>query len=476
MRRSILSFIPAAGVVVAALVAPSTAMAWEHTLTVWLPEDMPLRYWVADDGEDGVLCVDDPTTDIDERIQNPDGSERRNCCEESVPGGYCTTVSAEGYDGWKAAECAEYSVEYQGVRENNGFIPNNTNTINFNDPREELELGVLAAAVTIPLGQAFVFDGQVYGHAIDADIVFNDNVQFDTYESIAGGTCNGGHDMRGVMTHEIGHTLGMGHSCEEEDTCTDPLLRDATMFWSVDACNITQSDVNQDDIEGFTALYGPSASFECSHEVTSDLAVGIVPFEMNCVLVSDFLNEITDASWNFGDGGTATDLTPTHTYTEAGNYTIQLSVDGERDACGEDGWSNNFRRVGYVRACDVPEVEFEAEPNGGLAYQFLNNSDISVYGCIQDIEWLVYAGTSTDGDTIVPPIKAWEPVVEFPEPGQYTVVTHIGGFAGTGSATLTFDVSRTANNGGCGCNAGASGVGLGGVLLLGLIGLVRRRS
>ena len=37
---------------------------------------------------------------------------------------------------------------------------------------------------------------------------------------------------------------------------------------------------------------------------------------------------ITSTEWDFGDGTTSTDQTPTHHYTIAGSYTVRLTVDG----------------------------------------------------------------------------------------------------------------------------------------------------
>lgn len=73
----------------------------------------------------------------------------------------------------------------------------------------------------------------------------------------AAGVANGGHvwikaDYQhhlGVMTHEVGHALGMGHSAE---SFTAPYeLRSAAMFYY--CCN----SLNADDIAGIVALYGP---------------------------------------------------------------------------------------------------------------------------------------------------------------------------------------------------------------------------
>lgn len=442
-----------------ALLALATpALAWKHTLRKWNPEDMPIRYEVADDGSQ--------TTD----------------CEETVPPGYCTEVSAEGFDAWHDAACAEFAVEYDGVAPNIGSTLDYRNRITFNDPTQVIEPGTWAVTYSPALGAAGVIDGVTYTHILDADIVFNDNATFVTGDVAAQG-CAGapfgpGASMEGVMTHEIGHFFGMGHPCEDPNKgggpCTDPVLLDATMYYTVGNCDSTQDDINEDDIEGFTALYGPYATFSCSHQVTEEQAIGVVPFDLNCVINSEYLNEISSVEWNFGDGGSSAELNATHTYTDPGNYTIQVMVHGEREACGPEGWTNNFRRVGFVRACGVPEAAFEVTHVDGLKYQMLNDSDVSVYGCIADIQWQVYKGKGTGGAPIGDPIKAWEPIVEVPEEGEYTVVMNLGGIAGTGAAMATFEAKDTRGEG-YGCSSTGSAAGGVGLLLIGALAVRRRR-
>ena len=121
-----------------------------------------------------------------------------------------------------------------------------------------------------------------------------------------------------------------------------------------------------------------------------------------------------------------------HRYETEGNFTLRAVIEGVSDTCGD--WEYSSRRVGYVRACGEPEAEFSVEAYDGLTYQFLNNTNVSVYGCIFEIQWDVF---DSDG-TLVDSIDAWEPKYPVPDYGEYRIVLIVGGPGGTGAAEMSF--------------------------------------
>jgi len=77
----------------------------------------------------------------------------------------------------------------------------------------------------------------------DADIYTSERHPF--YSSREPDGCSGEYDIDGVMTHEVGHVIGLGHST----------VSGATMYPSVSACNPANRTLEADDVAGKNDLY-----------------------------------------------------------------------------------------------------------------------------------------------------------------------------------------------------------------------------
>jgi hypothetical protein len=81
-------------------------------------------------------------------------------------------------------------------------------------------------------------DDRIY----DADVYTNTSYNF----SSTGEACSGTEfDINGIMTHEVGHVIGIGHSN----------VSGATMYPSVSACNTTVRSLEADDRAARDNLY-----------------------------------------------------------------------------------------------------------------------------------------------------------------------------------------------------------------------------
>jgi len=85
-------------------------------------------------------------------------------------------------------------------------------------------------------------EGSAY-YIDDADVYTNQ--RFDYTSSREGDGCSGEYDIDGIMTHEVGHVIGLGHSN----------VPGATMYPSVGACDFGPRTLSSDDTAGKNALY-----------------------------------------------------------------------------------------------------------------------------------------------------------------------------------------------------------------------------
>ena len=81
-------------------------------------------------------------------------------------------------------------------------------------------------------------DDRIY----DADVYTNTSVQL--YSSGESG-CSAEYDVNGIMVHEVGHVIGIGHSN----------VSGATMYPSISACNTSARTLATDDVNARNDLY-----------------------------------------------------------------------------------------------------------------------------------------------------------------------------------------------------------------------------
>ncbi len=109
--------------------------------------------------------------------------------------------------------------------------------LNFRDPQGACSGNCLAATFTGYYTQRSNGTYRIY----DADIVTN---TAHSWASL-GESCSGEFYIEGVMVHEIGHGLGLGHTS----------VSGATMYPSVSSCNNGPASTETDDENGIDSLY-----------------------------------------------------------------------------------------------------------------------------------------------------------------------------------------------------------------------------
>lgn len=179
---------------------------------------------------------------------------------------------------WRAAPCASVSFAIAAPRDVSA-ADDGTNVVIWETVAWPATLQTNAPAQTV-----LHVDGA--GHFRDADIHLN---AVDYAWSVDG--VPGTVDLRGILTHELGHVLGLGHS-------SDP---NATMFASTSDPASWRS-LEADDIAGVCALYPGAGRAECN-------ASDPCPSPYSCVAARCERDQ---------DGGVAPDARDAATTSDAG--------------------------------------------------------------------------------------------------------------------------------------------------------------
>jgi len=338
------------------------------------------------------------------------------------------------------------------------------------DIQSILDSGINAAAVTHgDFNTPLPYNGTTFFRTSASNVIFNVRNWGDP-QDIRDPGCFSHYSYLSTGTHEFGHGVGMGHSCDSGEPCPDPLLRNATMFYSGGACDPSREEINGDDAAGANAIYGIAVDFDVTPtEGTQN--VGRVPFSVRVDVPAIYqIPRYETYIWNFGDGSdpvvAANDgdvESIEHTYETEGQFTITLTAEGSDTDCGGE-FSTDRRQVGAVLACDTPAPSFDFENRGDNVVQMVNTSPLGAFGCVTNFEW------SANGQTV----PGYEPTFTFDAPGEYEVVLSASGHGGEGEARGTISVTKAAT--GEGCSASMAGRSSSLALLLGLVGLAIRRK
>ncbi len=132
----------------------------------------------------------------------------------------------------------------------------------------------------------------------------------------------------------------------------------------------------------------------------------------------------TSYSWDFGDGNSSTLADPTHTYLDAGTYTVVLTASNE---CG----SLTFTEI--VTIVSPPAVSFLADVTTGCAPLTVNFTDQSI-GDVLTWDWTFTGGVPAASNL-------QNPVVQYNTPGVYSVTLLATTSGGAGTFTQTAYIS-----------------------------------
>ena len=149
---------------------------------------------------------------------------------------------------------------------------------------------------------------------------------------------------------------------------------------------------------------------------TSDVTMGAMPLTVHFIDLSS--NDTANWLWDFGDNNTSTVESPTYVYQQAGNYTVNLTVNNSAG-------SNTTTKINYIVVGSQIRANFTANNTNGTVPLFVQFIDAST-GSPQNFSWN-FGDNATSAEQ--------NPIHEYNVSGNYTVSETVG--LGNANDTMT---------------------------------------
>jgi len=147
--------------------------------------------------------------------------------------------------------------------------------------------------------------------------------------------------------------------------------------------------------------------------------IGLEPLTVNFTNLS---TGATDYLWDFGDGGTSTDVSPAHIYAGFGSYTVTLTANGP-------GGTDLELKTAYVTVnAKAPVADFSVTPDEGFAPLVVQFTDLSTGGLATGWSWNFGDGNGSTQQ---------HPAHTYTARGNYSVSLTTSGPGGADTQTYT---------------------------------------